>query len=564
METENRKVAGAGFTHAWEPEKTPLLDKLGLGIAKLIAPLLRVWGVDAACFVTLVDLRLKLGRRRSREYGRPAGKKGQLLTFVFALGAGAFAASLAYANGTDIGGLSLSLAMAWLMISLFQAMDVGSLLFDPAEGHVVLPTPTRARTAYLARIAHGLWGQGWVLTGTWIPMAVYWLFFRGAPLLAFLAGFGIVGLALISSSLLVAALLFLVRGRDPIRIQGAAVYAQIGLLAVFYILILLQGANPESLLQGSRMELGWWGLAFPPAWYGALGALLQSGGGLLTWAMAALALFVPLLALLGALQLVKQRHLFGATAGGSNQRGARGLWIGRLAKMLHLEPVCLAGFKLAGHLAGREHSFRQRTWPSLVYPLVFGVGNFWRHPELSQGMAKIWVLMPVILLPAILIHARYSRDPGAQWTLAAAPVAYPSQFLGGTRRFFLVMASGVPAMLFGTLWAIYAPIEQWPEILGTVGLSWAVANWSSVWLEHRMPFAEPIPTDTRPEGYKFALLAILIGSLAYFVTLVFRFGAAVTWLTAAATLLLGTLGWRRLGQPSAKRDRILRYARIRS
>ena len=561
IQRESHEVQAHGDVES----SVPLLDRLGLGLARALAPILRAWGVDTERFVALLDMRLKLGRRRTRS-GRPAGTKGQMVTFFVAMMSGVVAAGASSIEATQMGSMTLGLTVIWLMVGLFQALDIGPLLFDPAESHVVLPTPTEARTVYCARMAHGLWGQGWILAGVWIPLAVYWVVYRGSILAALVAGMGVLGLALTSFCMLVSLFLFLARGREAARVQGMAVYVQMGLLATFYTLLQTMGANPREVLQHGGLEFGVWMVAFPPAWYAGGADLARGAMGWMPWTLGTLAFVGPGLGLLATLRLVRQIHLSGAAAGGAGRvqaGGPRGLWVAKLAKRLRLAPIERAGFELTGHLAGREHAFRQRTWPSLVYPVVFGVGTLVRNPEMGLGMAGIWVLMPAILLPAILIHARYTRDPGAQWILEAAPVPRPSLFLAGTRRLFLLLVAVLPALLFAAVWAAVAPIEQLPTIVGTLALGWAMATWFSVWIEHRLPFTEAVPAHTRPEGLRYVLVATLIGGVAFLVTLVFRLGDGATWATAALAFALGCLGWRQLGRPSSRRDAAIRFARIR-
>ncbi len=535
------------------PERGSLLDRAGLLVARVLAPALGPVGVDPVRFVALVDVRMKLGRRRTTNDGRPPGAKGQLVTFFVSFLAGCGAAIAASAMPDPAHGLTIAISITALLTGLFQALDVGTLLFDPAEANVVLPTPTGPRTAYAARLAHGLWGQGWIIAGTLLPLVLYGVFVREMPRFAIAAIPGVVGGAATMFALLVLLLLLAVRGKDPAKIQNLAVYMQIGVLAIFYIGLQVMAGGARSGALWERLQLGFGSLRvlFPPAWYGGLLAVMGGDLRTLQLVLAVLAVIGPPLALALALGAARGGHLAASAASNgtlSEGTGAsRGGWVRRLGRALGLSPMERAGFETAGALAGREQAFRQRTWPSLVYPIVVGGGTMFRDPELAGEMAGVWVLMPAILLPAILIHARYTRNPGALWLLDAAPLAKRAPFLAGGRKLFLVTIALVPSLAFALAWVLLRPIEELPVILGTLSLSWALSVWMGTLVERRLPFSEHAPAHTRPEGMGFVLAAMGGGTLVFLISLTFQLSDAIAWGAAVTGLLAALLGWRRLG-----------------
>lgn len=536
-----------------QPERGSLLDRAGLTLARVLAPALRPVGVDPTRFVALVDVRMKLGRRRTTNDGRPPGAKGQLVTFFIAILAGCGAAIAASAVPDPAQGLTIAISITALLTGLFQALDLGTLLFDPAEANVVLPTPTGPRTAYAARLAHGLWGQGWIVAGTLLPLVLYGVFVRELPRFSIAAIPGVIGGAATMFALLVFFLLLAVRGKDPARIQNLAVYMQIGVLAIFYIGLQVMAGGTRSGSLWERMQLGFGPLSvlYPPAWYGGLLAVMGGDLRTLQVVLAVLAVVGPPLALALALGAARGGHLAASAAsngtlnGGNGRR--RGGWVRGLARALRLSPLQRAGFETAGALAGREQAFRQRTWPSLVYPVVVGGGTMLRDPELAGEMAGIWVLMPAILLPAILIHARYTRNPGALWLLEAAPVAKPGPIIAGGRKLFLLTVALVPSLAFALAWVVLRPIEELPVVLGTLSLAWALSVWMGVLVERRLPFSEHAPAHTRPEGMGFVLAAMGVGTLGFLISLTFQLSAAIAWGAAATGALAALVGWRRLG-----------------
>lgn len=525
-----------------------------MALARRLAPLLRVGGIDARSFLVLVELRVKLASRGGRGRKRSGVQRaGQGMNLMAAFAFGGFGVLCARSFESDSLALTACLAVTMAFTGLIQALDVGPLLFDPAEIQVVLPAPVHPHTAFAARILHGLWGQGWVLASVAAPLMIYGCFFRRSWLFTLLVPLGIAGLAMLTLAVLASVLLTLTRGRDAGRMQGMTVYVQVIVLAALYTMIQVVMGR-ENGLMGQRFDagLGTYGLFFPPAWYGALLGLISGQASGATLGAAALALVVPLGAFLLAMRFAGVGHLSAIAAGGAGASTRpskpRGQWLGTWARVLGLRGAERAGFEAAGHLTGRENAFRQRTWPALVYPLILGVGTMVRDLETGLGMGGLWVLMPVMYVPAMLLAARYSKDDAATWIFRAAPLTSTSSYVAGAQRMFLVTVVWIPCTLLGLTWGFFMGLEALPQVLGTVCLAWGVGSMSMLFMTRELPFSQPVPTGMRAEGMGNMFVGMLLMMGSFILSMVFADSDSLAWVCAAVGLLMAAFGWRRISK----------------
>jgi hypothetical protein len=534
--------------------KLGLTDRLGLFLARRVAPLLSVGGIDPKSFLALLELRVMLARRRVRgQRHSPVQRASQGMNLFAALAFGGFGILCARPFESDSLALTACLAVTMAFIGLIQALDVGPLLFDPAEVEVILPAPVQPRTAFAARILHGLWGQGLVLSSVALPLMLYGAIGRGSLLFTLLIPVGIAGLAMLSLAVLSSVLLTLTRSRDAGRMQGMTVYVQVIVLAVLYTSIQVIMGRDNSLL-GGQLEagLGTYGMFFPPAWYGALLGYVDGNASGMNFGAASLGIAVPIGALFLAVRFARVGHLTAIGSGGAGSSAKRnrprGQWLGSWARVLGLTGAERAGFETAGHLAGRENAFRQRTWPALVYPLIFGAGTLIRDREMGLEMAGLWVLMPVMYVPAMLLAARYSRDEKAVWIFQAAPLADNSSYIAGAQRMFVVTVAWIPCTLLGLIWGLCMGMEHLPRVLGTVSLAWGVGAMSVLFMTRELPFSEPVPAGARAEGMGNMFVGMVLMMASFLLSMLFSDWDALAWGCTALGMLMAAIAWRRISK----------------
>ena len=261
----------------------------------------------------------------------------------------------------------------------------------------------------------------------------------------------------------------------------------------------------------------WWAVLYPPVWFAAPFELLFGHSFPRAWILTAAALVLPVVGLWFVVRvlspnfgrmLVKLQEQSPQAEGLATRIGRRGGLKSLLGRATTGSAEERLGFDLSWILAARDRPFKLRTYPSIVFCILFPVIML---SQTDRGLAGVTdrMLQPggyllglyatALLLPMVLSQIGFSAEFEAGWIYHALPVAVPGRVLRGSTKTVLLRFG---LLLFGIAAGVLFALVGWdivPHAILAACQTWTITVISSLVDAPRLPFSESL-TMTRSAG----------------------------------------------------------------
>lgn len=546
------------------------MNKLFLWLVGLFNPVWTALGADPKAVYLILKAKLLMDDRGGLVMGqRQKKKKGmEYLVYVFVGLFGIFLVMLFKFCADPATAIGLGFCMWICYIGLLLITEMSENLFDQRDLYVLLSRPINDLTLSISRILHiAVFSSKFALClGT--PSFIYLLFVEGpwAGFVYFLLGIIAVVLTM---TLTLVSYLVLLRRVAPERLKKIVGYFQILATLVFFLAYQLPSLMEDmSMMKDIRLVDEPSGFAFPGLWLGGLyKALTTTDTGYLAYAQGGLALVAAGFGLwfyirqsVGyADRLLSLRHA-GATAATATSKTAQPTsdkspvrdWLAGLLTRPNQERV---SFKFHWNVMVRDMTFKQRTYPTLVYvPVILAITvfrDFFKEDEpfsLGPGMIlmMMYFLMWVVVIP--LGQTKVSENYRASWIFDATANPYPGRIQLGQvfavlGMFFLPMA----VLVYGAVLAFWG-LTYAPDVLLACGNTLLFSLCYNQ-MDKAHPFSRA-KDDSKFQNFGPFLMVGLLGAIFGFGHYGLRylpFAVPAATLVVWAILIAGFFWWRRKG-----------------
>ncbi|MFK8164937.1 MAG: hypothetical protein AB8H12_20995 [Lewinella sp.] len=463
------------------------MNKLFLWLVSFLDPVWRKFDADPKAIKLILAAKLKMDDRSGFAMGkRKQQKKGmEYMTYFFIGLMGLFLVYLFQLSENPATAVGLGFSVWVCYIGLMLITEMSENLFDQRDLYVLLSRPINDYTLSISRILHITVFSGKFALCLGLPSFVYLGIVEGPwPAIAYFL-VSIVAIVVIMTGTLVFYLLLL-RKVPANRVKKIVGYFQI--LATFVFITMYQ--LPSLLgdvndLQNLKVVDSPLGFSFPGLWLGGLFKVMTTTSvGWMGFAQAALALIAAgfggwfyLRQSTGyADRLLALRHAGsvdgGETVSSSNTSSGKSPVRDRLAAWFTRPNQERVSFKYHWNVMVRDMTFKQRTYPALVYlPVILGVTIFkdaiTGEEALSVGpgtiLTLLYFLMWIVIIP--LGQTKISESYRAAWIFDATPNAYPSRIMYGQLLAVLGMFYLPLAVLVYTAVLAFQGLDFIPDIL---------------------------------------------------------------------------------------------------
>lgn len=544
------------------------LVRLILRLFDTTAWVIRGLSGDYAQFRAIVETKLTLDMRRPMSaVGSQARNRnssallGAMFMYAFM---GLFVAFTPMVAGSALVGMTIVHAFIMTMLSLSLVADFSSVLLDTTDNAILQPRPVSGRTIILARIAHIL-----------VYLGSLTLALSAASLVVGTVKWGglfppVFALTLVCSVGLVVCVVTLfylaaMRFTTGERLRDLIMYVQIAMSIMVVVgYQLVPRLIDMNALKHLRIDDRAWIYACPAVWMAAPTDLLAGRVGSVQLILTALCVGVPAIGLWATMRFLGSGFSGGlagidAVTRASAPPPARlarspGLWLGQ---RLYRRPIGRAAFEFVWQICARDRQFKQRTYSSLAFLIIFPV--IWLvsgQRELGTALTEIrasqrhlfLLYMVCGMLPGVLVNLRFSDSWPAGWVYTALPIARPGDILapalGAVAVRFVVPVFGLTAALILAVWG--------PGVVDDILLAgcatFLMCGLHGLLVGRQFPFAQAFATTDASGRFGRNLLLLLIpavlGGLHYALT----FLPWSTWPICIPVLLVGAILFRSLAR----------------
>ncbi|WP_020567950.1 hypothetical protein [Neolewinella persica] len=452
------------------------MNKLFLWLVGLLNPFWRKFGADPKAIKLILAAKLKMDDRSGLAMGgqRQQKKKGmEYLTYFFVGLFGLFLVFLFSVVEDTASAVGLGFCIWVCYIGLMLITEMSENLFDQRDLYVLLSRPINDYTLSISRILHITVFASKFGLCLGLPSFVYLGVTEGpwSAIAYFLVS--VVAIVIIMTGTLVFYLVLL-RKVPANRLKKIVGYFQIIAAFVFFTAYQLPSLLGDlDAIEGFILVDTAVGFSFPGLWLGGLfKAVTTTSLGWMAYAQAALAL---LAAGFGSWFYLKQsagysERLLSLKHAGSvdaheeitatRKPGGRSPVRDRLARWFTRPNQERVSFNFHWNVMMRDMSFKQRTYPTLVYlPVILAITVFrdviTGEEDFSVGSGTmlmiLYFLMWIVIIP--LGQTKISENYRAAWIFDATPNAYPfrivyGQVLAVIGMFYLPMAVLVYTSVF--------------------------------------------------------------------------------------------------------------------
>lgn len=466
------------------------MNKLFLWLVGLLNPLWRSIGADPQAIGHILKTKLLMDDRGGMVMGRrQQSKKGmEYMTYFFVGLFGVFLVMLFRICNDVPTAIGIGLSFWVCYIGLMLITEMSENLFDQRDLYVLMSRPIEDMTLSVSRILHiAVFASKFALC-LGIPSFLYLLFMVGVwPALVYFL-LGILAVCITMTATLVFYLVLL-RRVPPARLKKVVGYFQIVTTFVFFMAYQLPSLLEDvTVLQDAVLVDRIAGFSFPGLWLGGLYKVLtMSGAGPLAYAQGGVALIT---AMGGAWYYVQQSRgyadrLLNLRHSSETQTGAdkktetlakASPWRDRLAGWLTRPDQERVSFRFHWNVMTRDMTFKQRTYPVLVYlPVILGLSVFRDvisgEEEFQLGIGLmlmlLYFLLWIVIIP--LGQTKISENYRASWIFEATANGHPERIRYGQlaavlSMFFLPMAT----LVYGVILVFWGP-QHWLDILLGLG-----------------------------------------------------------------------------------------------
>lgn len=476
-------------------------------ILRIIDPFRRpisAMGVEYLPFRALLEAKLLLDARRSKDHGSPLG--GSIFaTLVVNLFFGFFAGIILVSVPDPVVGFGAACFLTMFLLTMTLLVDASSLILDTTDLDLIAPLPVGDQTIVVSRIAHAAVYLTLVIASMSIVPLVLGCF-RFPPLrFLFAYGTSMVLVAIWCTATAFGLFVIVTRLFDLERFRNVLLYAQIA--AVVFLL----GSYQIIPYVAERVDLvalftdrPWTLVALPPFHYGGLAAFVFGNVDVFHGSLAAMAVLLPLIILFLTVRVARRGFVSGLAAMASGERSMKATPARRdvFRDRLLRTPVARAGYDFFRALSRRERTFRLRVYPIIAFAIIFGVTFGLRArsgPSETRMICGIFYLL-AMYAPAIILQSRYSDDYEARWVLIHSGLERPGEFVRGAMS-SLVVTFVLPLLVVLLLLVLaLGGVEQIPDAVFASEVVIFLVLLSIRFLGRRLPFTEK-PIKNPADGH---------------------------------------------------------------
>nr|WP_321410607.1 hypothetical protein [uncultured Carboxylicivirga sp.] len=461
----------------------------------ILAPLLKILGVNAEHFYALYSTKMKMDFRRTPNSLQTSGKKQTFGKQIFLYGIiGLMMLPMMFALNDPIVAYSLFFAVIMVMTGSTMLVEFTSVLFDENENYILLPRPVSARTLLVTRLAHIMTYISIITFSLSIPVSGFVLIKHGISVIPFLVS---VFLASWFTLMIVVGFYMsmakLVNGE---KFKDIINYIQIGLTIVIIggYQILPRIFDIEGIGEVT-LSMSWWTYLIPPVWFAGLADLIRSGLDLNNVLLSILAIMVSSVGAVILIRLLSNDFdtVLSQSSVSSGKKEKPEKAEGRSSGYLNWwsNIVCVSymekkGWEFANNVTKRDRKFKQQAYPSIAYAIIIAVvmlipsmknmDNFWVELASSQKyLGLIFVGIVSIVTVSIL---PFSNTPQASWIYSIPEIKNVNHLHSGALK-LLVFKFFVPVYVFLCILVFYIwGVKEVVYILigASSNLLWAVAG----------------------------------------------------------------------------------------
>lgn len=489
------------------------MNKLMIWLVGLANPLWQAFGADPKALQLILATKLKMDDRGGYVMGQQQKPKSGMekLVFFFMTLFGAFTILFFVKLDHQATAISLVFSFWVIYIGLLLITELSETLFDARDLYVLLSRPITDVTLSLSRILHiGVFTTKFALCFA-VPVGIYLAIWEGPwPLLVF-CFLAVVTVVITMTGTLVFYLILL-RRVPAQKLKKIIGYFQMLATGLFFILYQLpQFMDSFEGIADFRVSGEWSGFLFPGFWLGGWWSMLVEGGATsLSWAQAGLAIVA---ASAGAWFYVRQSSNYGekllelrmagsgdedaATGPGNSVSDEDNPWYREaLARWFTRRGAERTTFRFTWRVMLRDMSFKQRTYPSMVFlPILLGI-IFFRDYFGSNGNGLAFgpnqILLALYMTAIVIItplgQAKISEYYRASWIFMATANKETGAFAYGHLLAILGMFF-VPTMLIvAVLVLIIGGPEYLPDLVMAIGANLLFA-FIYHYLDKNLPFS---------------------------------------------------------------------------
>jgi hypothetical protein len=486
-------------------------------------------GVDFEQLRAIVEIKLALDLRSASRSRESFLTGGLVLLMVVAWFAGFPAGAAALFKVSPIMWMAAVQATVGLLLGFVLLTQYGPMLVDATDLGVMAHRPVSDRTLFAARLVHiSVYVVALLLPTMFWPAFLggfgypFWAVIVCVPVLSTLTALFVIGLV---------ALMYAValRVAGPARFQRFALWVQIAVTAMgmggsqlFPALAKSSGMNVADVAQSDAVFF------LPPFHSGGCFALVLGDGTSCNVVLSLLALLLPVVAGLLALQLASRHFIAGLAGAFARETKRRAGWtrglLARFGDRVAKTRVARAGYGYACALARRERMFLRAAWPPLIGLTFAIVGltlqSLRNDPELARTVLPFTLYCGPPVVVGTVEVSRLAEHAKARWIFGAHPIESSREITGAA----LLGVLAVSAIPFYGLVTVAALVIAGPARALDIVLALELSILLSLHRIRRLTIMLPFTVVPRPNEMNVANFFVMLGTLLYAV------GAAVVHL----------------------------------
>ncbi len=509
---------------AWtRPPQRSRSSRVVLGLARVLKPLIVLFGIDFATFRVVLANRIELGERVvAQERGAKVGARGGLLfsglfLMFFSLGPAALALGKHDAVWWMASGLGV-----WMFFGMLGTVGhfVG-LLVDRTDVVVLASLPVSDRTVVAARAAHMLIDLMFLAAcSALLPTIAGCIAFEPwTALLMYPLSTLLITLVVLSATL--AFTMVLLRVVGPARFQRVLFWTQI--IGAASLAILFQAGGrliPWDSVKAAFESHTWLAALVPPLHYVSLFRVACGTSTAADVLPAALGVGLPLVLAAAAFALVSRSFLAAvADSGALTRTAARGFGSGplaRLAPRLCTTPTAAAAFGFTLAMSRREKTYLRTTLPQMASFGAMAIAMFVKSSRRGSGMdIELIHFAPyyfVFVAPLTLTAARPSEHSEARWWFGALPVSSVRELLEGAAKALLCGMVLPATVIVAALVVVVGGLDQFFDVVLAVFAVGAAVCFQARWFLRDIPFTRK-PLGRAYAGSVLETIAVLVAAI---------------------------------------------------
>lgn len=460
-------------------------------MARLLALVVPLFGVDKHLFTTIVSTKLTTDFRRSVSNGFKTKKSKntfgrQLIAFLFI--SLIFGKSLFEIPHPEVAFLMLFF-MLLVLTSMTLLTEFTTVLFNEDENSIFLPRPISSKTLLVSRLGHiTLYILAIVLSFSILPAIFSAIKYGIVTGIVFLIAAILNGwVALLLTIFFYSILSKFVSGE---KFKDVLSYVQIGVaMAIFLVYQLVLDSGGSSSIVTAGLPDVWWMYLLIPTWFTKLSLVAIAPPDLWTWVSLGLIIVTCFWGAKSIINLLSEKFydiLSSVSSGAGNSmtytKELDGKW--SLRRFFCISSLENAGWKLSATSTKRDRQFKQSILPLLGYGFVFIIVFIVKEAEggFAQTLANMkdsygyfYFLLPMLFLTTPLSYLRYTKSADAGWVYHLIPEDKQYHILTGAIKACITRFFMPPLLILSIAIVLIWGVELLPAFLLGSGITLFVA-----------------------------------------------------------------------------------------